>query len=176
MSALDMSHEWYGQDLPANIEVDDACFIQSSYAFTRFRSKRAPGLVMARGSGVYSQSQLIVGEGGQIRLGQYACLNSATLYCDRSIEIGAHCLLAWGTVIMDRYPETPDELAASSFPDMAGEARPVVLEDNVWVGFDSVVMPGVRLGEGCIIGCKSVVTHDIPAGAVAVGAPARVIR
>ena len=48
--------------------------------------------------------------------------------------------------------------------------------NNVWLGFDACVMPGVTIGEGAIVGARSVVFDDVPAYAVAAGNPARVIR
>lgn len=51
----------------------------------------------------------------------------------------------------------------------------VSIGDNVFVGADSVILPGVQLGGGCIIGAGSVVSRDIPAGKVAAGVPARVV-
>lgn len=53
---------------------------------------------------------------------------------------------------------------------------PVVVQENVWAGFESVIFPGVTVGRGAIIGSKSVVTEDIPPYAVVVGNPARVIK
>lgn len=53
---------------------------------------------------------------------------------------------------------------------------PIIIEDNVWLGEKVSVMPGVHIGRGAIIGANSVVTKDIPAYAVAVGAPAKVIK
>lgn len=53
---------------------------------------------------------------------------------------------------------------------------PVIIEDNVWLGEKVSIMPGVHIGYGAIIGANSVVTKDIPAYAVAVGSPARVIK
>jgi len=54
--------------------------------------------------------------------------------------------------------------------------RPVVIGDGSWLGFGSVVLPGVTIGKHCVIGANSVVTRDIPDYSVAVGAPAKVIR
>lgn len=54
--------------------------------------------------------------------------------------------------------------------------RPVVIGDGSWLGFGSVVLPGVTIGKHVVIGANSVVTHDIPDYCVAVGAPARVIK
>ena len=53
---------------------------------------------------------------------------------------------------------------------------PVIIENDVWLGYGAVVLSGVRIGEGAIIGAGSVVTKDVPAGAIAVGVPARVVR
>jgi lipopolysaccharide O-acetyltransferase len=55
-------------------------------------------------------------------------------------------------------------------------ARPVVIEDNVWIGETVSILPGVRVGQGSVIGAQSVVTKDIPPNSVAVGAPAKVIK
>lgn len=51
----------------------------------------------------------------------------------------------------------------------------VTIGDNVFLGAESVVLPGVRIGSNVIIGANSTVTHDIPENSVAVGSPARVI-
>lgn len=55
-------------------------------------------------------------------------------------------------------------------------SSPVIIEDNVWIGEFVSVLPGVTIGKGSIIGANSVVTSDIPANSIAVGAPARVIK
>ncbi|MBY0200155.1 sugar O-acetyltransferase [Priestia megaterium] len=53
---------------------------------------------------------------------------------------------------------------------------PIYIEDNVWIGAQSVVLPGVHIGKNAVIGAGSVVTKSIPANVVAVGNPCRVIR
>jgi maltose O-acetyltransferase len=55
-------------------------------------------------------------------------------------------------------------------------ARPITIEDNVWLGGGVIVLPGVTIGRDAVIGAGAVVTKDVPAGVVAVGNPARVIR
>ena len=52
----------------------------------------------------------------------------------------------------------------------------VVIERNVWIGANATVLPGVRLGEGAIVGAGAVVTSDVPPGTLVLGVPARVIR
>jgi maltose O-acetyltransferase len=55
-------------------------------------------------------------------------------------------------------------------------ARPVTIGSNVWIGAAAIVCPGVSVGDDSIIGAGSVVTRDVPAGVVAAGVPARVVR
>ena len=55
-------------------------------------------------------------------------------------------------------------------------ATPVIVEDDVLVGANAVVLEGVRIGKGAVVAAGAVVTEDIPAGAVAVGSPAKVIK
>lgn len=54
--------------------------------------------------------------------------------------------------------------------------KPVVIGNGSWLGFGTVVLPGVTIGKHAVIGANSVVTHDIPDYSVAVGSPARVIK
>lgn len=55
-------------------------------------------------------------------------------------------------------------------------ASPVVIEDNVLIGANAVILEGVRVGEGAIVAAGAIVTQDVPAGAVVVGTPAKVIK
>ena len=48
--------------------------------------------------------------------------------------------------------------------------------NNVHIGINSVIMPGVNIGDNCVIGCGAVVTKDIPDNSIAVGVPAKVIK
>lgn len=54
--------------------------------------------------------------------------------------------------------------------------RRIVIEDKVWIGINSTILPGVRIGHGAIIGAQSVVTHDVPPMTIVAGNPARIIK
>lgn len=184
-AAWHLEHDWYAGLVPGNVVIHPTAFLESAYALSMFRSERDPGLTLGEASGAYDQSAFIVGENGCVTVGAYSCLNSTTVMCSERVEIGRHCLTAWGAVITDTWPATAtDRRAAMSatasdarrLAPMGGEARPVVLEDNVWVGFNAVVLPGVRLGRGSVVGCKTVVRRDVEPYTVVVGDPARVVR
>jgi maltose O-acetyltransferase len=55
-------------------------------------------------------------------------------------------------------------------------AKPIVIGDNVWLGGGVIVCPGVTIGADTVVGAGSVVVRDLPAGVLAVGSPARVVR
>jgi acetyltransferase-like isoleucine patch superfamily enzyme len=56
-----------------------------------------------------------------------------------------------------------------------GASAPIVIEDDVWLGANTVVLPGMNIGRGAVIGANSVVSANIPAMAVARGNPAEVV-
>jgi len=55
-------------------------------------------------------------------------------------------------------------------------ARPVTIGDDCWIGGNSIILPGVTIGEGSTVGAGSVVTKDVPAWSVVLGTPARVVK
>ena len=57
-----------------------------------------------------------------------------------------------------------------------GNVLPVKIGDDVWIGGRVIILPGVTIGNGCIIGAGAVVTKDIPPYSVAVGVPAKVVK
>ncbi len=73
-------------------------------------------------------------------------------------------------------PRQPARRAGPAAARGGGPARPVRIGNNVWIGFDSVVLPGVTIGDGSIVGCRSVVADDVPPYTLVAGNPARVIR
>ena len=60
--------------------------------------------------------------------------------------------------------------------DQSFTSKGIVIRDDVWLGAGVVIVDGVTVGEGAVVGAGSVVTKDIPPGAIAVGVPARVVR
>ena len=54
--------------------------------------------------------------------------------------------------------------------------RPISIGSNVYIGIRTIIMPGVTIGDNVVVGAGSIVTKDIPAGSIAVGAPAKVIK
>jgi maltose O-acetyltransferase len=55
-------------------------------------------------------------------------------------------------------------------------AEPIAIGDNVWLGGGAIVCPGMTIGDDTVVGAGAVVTRDLPAGVLAAGVPARVLR
>jgi lipopolysaccharide O-acetyltransferase len=96
------------------------------------------------------------------------------------VQIGNHVLIASKVFISDHnhgaYSGAGQQSPLVPPAERVLDARPVSIEDNVWIGEFVSVLPGVRIGQGSVIGTMSVVTRDIPPFSIAVGSPARVIK
>jgi acetyltransferase-like isoleucine patch superfamily enzyme len=98
----------------------------------------------------------------------------------QSVTIGNHVLMASKVYISDVshgeysgfHHSSPHEPPA----DRQLAARPVIIENNVWLGDGVCVLPGVTIGYGSIIGANAVVNRSIPSLSIAVGIPARVVK
>lgn len=98
--------------------------------------------------------------------------HNAYLMDGAPIKIGAHCFIGPNCGMYTATHPLLHEERNQGFE----KALPITLEDNIWVGADVTILPGVTIGTGAVIGAKSVVTKDIPANVIAVGNPCRVIR
>jgi maltose O-acetyltransferase len=93
-------------------------------------------------------------------------LDVATIHIGDDVQIGPYVQLLTPT-----HPLDPDERRSKS---EGGE--PIVIGENVWLGGGVIVGPGVTIGAGTVVGAGAVVTNDLPAGVLALGVPARVVR
>lgn len=104
--------------------------------------------------------------------------DNAHITAINSITIGDNLLTGTNVLITDNsHGQSIREHMSLPFDERPLYSKgPVVIGNNVWLGNNVCVMPGVTIGDGAIIGANSVVTHDIPAFAVAAGIPARIIK
>ena len=90
------------------------------------------------------------------------------------VDIGNHVNLAQGitaTALNHNFSDTNkliDEQGVST--------NPVTIEDDVWVGANAVILPGVTIGEHCVVAAGAVVTKDVPPHSLVAGVPAKVIK
>lgn len=94
-------------------------------------------------------------------------LDSAEVRIGAGTMIGPNCQLITVT-----HPVDDHEMRAGGWEI----AKPITIGENVWLGTAVTVLPGVSIGDNAVVGARAVVTRDVPAGAVVVGSPARVVR
>ncbi|MFQ5513594.1 MAG: acyltransferase [Myxococcota bacterium] len=117
----------------------------------------------------FGRNLLTVFPGGCIEIGPRSLVNGAMIHAKREIRIGADARLGFGVRIFDADLHSLDSLTPERI-------APVHIGARVWLGANVLVLRGVSIGDDVVVGAGSVVTNDIPAGVLAVGAPARPLR
>jgi galactoside O-acetyltransferase len=147
---------------------------------------------------MYRSCEVVALGKGAISIGDMSTLGSVKMFARSGISVGRYVLFSFGIFIQDYDPHPIDhEERRWDILQMRGldptqhlgsdgrhlravpspsAARPIVIEDDVWIGANVTILKGVTIGRGSIIGANSVVTSDIPPFSIAVGQPARVVR
>lgn len=114
-------------------------------------------------------------EGTVIQIGDYYSMTGGGIIAAHHIRIGNNVAVGANTIICDTdfHPLRPSD---RMLDPNEGATAPIVIEDNVFIGMQSLILKGVTVGTGSVIGAGSVVTRDVPPGVIAAGNPARVIR
>ncbi len=110
---------------------------------------------------------------GTLEIGDHTFINyGCSIAAMKSVRIGPRCNIGTYAIIMDNDFHRLEPERRNEQP----QSKPVVLEENVWLGTRVTVLRGVTIGANSVIGAGSVVVNDIPPRSLAVGVPARVIR
>jgi maltose O-acetyltransferase len=119
------------------------------------------------------RAPIYVDYGEHLTIGARTFVNFGLVALDVApIAIGDDCQLGPNVQLLTAYHPTEPEPRRAKLE----AAAPITIGDNVWLGGGAIVLPGVTIGDDSVIGAGSVVTKDVPAGVLAVGNPARVIR
>jgi acetyltransferase-like isoleucine patch superfamily enzyme len=179
------SGRWSEGELPPNVRVGCNSIITGGNAFRRFGGRREPALIIGNHctmDGVH----FAVGEAALIQIGDYCYFTHALLLCELEIRIGSYVVIGWNATIADTdfHPIAPAERIADAIacsPLGKGQPRPtllkqaVVIEDDAWVGPNSTILKGVRVGTGAYVEAGAMVTRDVPPRMRVAGNPCRVI-
>lgn len=155
---------------------DNEALIKDSYCEADRRNSAIPELdvknINARiEPGCTIREHVSIGDNAVIMMG--AVINIGA-------KIGAGSMIDMGAVLGGR-AEVGKNCHVGAGSVLAGvieppSATPVIIEDDVVIGANAVIIEGVRVGKGAVVGAGSVVIHDVPAGAVVVGNPAKIIK
>ena len=141
-----------------------------------FQDKNGGVVELREYASLYGDSLLETGDGGSISVGAHSRIHRGCqlVSCKAPIEIGVDVGLAQNCALYSYdHGVAPGEPISRQPLQTKG---PIVVEDHVWLGVGVIVLSGVRIGKGAVVGAGSVVTHDVPEGAIAVGVPARVVK
>jgi acetyltransferase-like isoleucine patch superfamily enzyme len=182
-----LSWDWYPGSIPENVVLEDDAYLETTYSFLLYRSRASQAVRIGHAATIYLGTMFDVGPEGRVQVGEFALVHGAWIICDALVEIGDYSLISWNVVLMDSYRLPRDiksrRRALEQIPnhplrcaDAQVEARPIRIGRNVWIGFECCVLPGVTIGDGSIVGARSVVVENVPPYTVVAGNPARVIR
>ena len=111
--------------------------------------------------------------GQNIHIGDHVYLNFlCTILDNNEVHIGHHVMIGPGVQIYTAAHPLQVEARNQGWE----VAKPIVIEDNVWIGGGAIILPGVRIGRNAVVGAGAVVSRSVPANTVVAGNPARVIR
>ena len=175
--------DWYHGNIPRNIVVGENTVIDSSFSFKQYFSRLPLGLKVGRHVTLWRTS-LAAEENAFIEIGDYCYISNASLVCSQEIKIGNYVFIAGGVTIADSdfHPVSPaarlaDTIALSPLGNRKKRPSiktiPVIIENDVWIGYNATILKGVHIGAGAIIQPGALVLEDVAAGSVVSGNPAR---
>lgn len=131
------------------------------------------GLFGSCGANLHVNQPLRVDYGCNIHIGDDVFINfNLTVLDEAEVRIGSRTLIGPNVSIYTAcHPIDVEQRDAA-----IQWARPVTIGESVWIGGNSVILPGVTIHDGAVVGAGSVVTRDVPPGTVVAGNPARIIR
>jgi acetyltransferase-like isoleucine patch superfamily enzyme len=106
---------------------------------------------------------------GMLTIGDRSFVNSgARIFANGRVEIGDDVLIGVDAIVTDSNMHGQE-----GRPD---RPRPTIIGSGTWIAMRAMVMPGVRVGERCIVAAGAIVTVDVPDGTLVAGVPARIVR
>lgn len=168
--------------------ISNARKLTREYYFTDYSDTKEKNRILKELLGGIGKNVLIdvpfhCDHGKNIFLGDDIIVNMNCTFVDNApIRIGNRVLIAPNVQFYtSSHPVLPQERFISDWEETAATffrtyARPIEIQDNVWIGGGCIILAGVTIGENSVIGAGSVVTRSIPANCVAVGNPCKVIR
>lgn len=150
-----------------NVTIDDNTLVDA-------RGATGAGVVFGDGV-IINRNSIVQSKGGDIEIGRSVSVGAnSTIVSWSGIRIGEHALIAGGCCLSAGRFDF-DDLEKSIAEQESYSTGPIVVDENVWIATRVTILDGVRIGKGSIISAGSVVTGNIPPGAVAHGNPAKVV-
>jgi len=117
-----------------------------------------------------------IGKEAEIWIGNEVGISGSTLLARNKIIISDGVLIGANCTIVDSDFHPLDPIQRRKMQTEGIESKPILLEENVWLGMNVIVLKGVTIGKNTIVGAGSVVVKSLPPNVIAAGNPAKVIR
>ncbi len=125
------------------------------------------GSIITKNCQFYSGVRIEICKNAELVIGNGTYINRNTLIHSKiSVRIGNNCRISWDVIIID---ENGHEIPGIQ------NAKPIIIDDDVWIGCRAIILRGVHIGEGAVIAAGSVVTKSVPAYSVVGGFPAKLL-
>ena len=122
------------------------------------------------------QGAIYATEDATITIGDNVGMSSTVLWCHKSITIGNHVKIGGNSILIDTDSHNIDyKIRRGQWTDW-GVSKPIVIEDDVFIGVNCIILKGVTIGARSIVAAGSVVTKSFPADCIIGGNPAKIIR
>ena len=112
----------------------------------------------------------------RIIIGDHVGMSSTVLWAHESITVGNHVKIGGNSILIDTDAHNLDYLVRRGQYTDWGVSKPIVIEDDVFIGANCLILKGVTIGARSIVAAGSVVTRSVPADCIVGGNPARIIR
>lgn len=158
-----------------------------------FRSERSLTSVQIGDDCILKCKIIFESDTGSVKIGDGCYIGGSRIISSHSVTIGNWVTMAWGITIYDHNSHSLDfrerindqkqqirdwgsgNFIKSKKWDVV-EKKPIIICDYAWIGFDSVILKGVTVGEGAVVGARSVVTRDVEPWTVVAGNPAQMVK
>jgi len=165
--------------------IDKTAFISGEATIYNNGTDRS-NIIIGRGSRIFGDL-FTFHHGGAIEIGEDCFLGpTSRIWSAKKIKIGNRVLISHNVNIHDnishpldwqeRHKEFVDFVNTGVHEKVDINSREIIIEDDVWIGFNAIILKGVRIGRGAIIGAGSVVVKDVEPWTVNVGSPARFVK
>ena len=158
---------------------------QSAKVNWRGLSRRPPANLSIGQGSIFEGTFTAERDGTRFEIGDNTFIGSSYFVSADRITIGNDVLISWGCTIIDHHSHSVHWSERQNDVSEWYHGRkdwsmiriaPIEIGDRAWIGFNAIVLAGIKIGEGAVVGCGSIVTRDVPPHTVVAGNPAKVIR
>jgi len=165
-----LPEDWWPDPLPAGVAIGARTWFYSSFAFLHCHSRRPVPLRVGEACSINVATQFALGPYGEVEVGDYTTLNGSLIAINGRLQIGAHGMIGYDTVIADDLFWRP--VADGAEPPRGPDT---IIGENTWINPRARLKSGITVGDHAIIGAKALVLDDVPERAIVAGTPGRIV-